>query len=258
VTRLAVLRRDREAGTSLAELLVSMLILGVIVIAVATIAIGFQRSTGQIAARQDQVDGARTASERMAKVMRTAVKPSSLMNCTAAACSDIDAFLAATPTTMKFYANLNNPKNAVGPSQVSYTVATSGVDAGKLIERVQTPDSATPDTAIGYTYCDATLATATPDCKLRLKVQTLATGVVVDSTHTLFSYFSDTDSVNAMVPAGAGSSLTAAQIDQVLSVELRPTVQSTSNTKPKPTTYIQRILLPNQQAVLRTDEEATP
>lgn len=258
--RLAAARRG-DAGTTLTELLVTLMITGVLVAAVATMAIGFTRTTGEVTARQNQVDMARVASERMTKLIRTAVRPSQLITCaTASACAATDAFITATPTTMTFYANLNNPNNSVGPSRVTYTVATTGPDANVLIEKVQVPDPVAPSTSTGYAYCPAETAGASPACKARLKVTRLATGVVVDSTHTLFAYYSNDASAvtGASVQVGVGVPLTAEEIDKLLSVEVSTTVRSTSATKPKPTTYIQRVLLPNSQAVLRPGTETTP
>jgi hypothetical protein len=161
---------------------------------------------------------------------------------------------------MTFYANLNNPNNSVGPSQVTYTVATTGADAGVLIEKVQVPDSSTPSSSTGYAYCAAEDPAASATCKARLKVRRLATGVVVDATHSLFTYFSNDPSAvtGDSAQVGAGAPLTPEEIDKLLSVEVSTTVKSSSPTKPKPTTYIQRVLLPNSQAVLRPGTETTP
>jgi len=258
--RLAAARRG-DAGTTLTELLVTLMITGVLVAAVATMAIGFTRTTGEVTARQNQVDAARMASERMTKLIRTAVRPSQLITCaTGSTCAATDAFITATPTTMKFYANLNNPNNTVGPSQVTYTVATTGPDAFVLIEKVQIPDTATPSSSTGYSFCAAEVTGASAACKARLKVTRLATGVVIDATHSLFTYYSNDPSAatGGSAQVGIGVPLTPEEIDKLLSVEVSTTVRSASATKPKPTTYIQRVLLPNSQAVLRPGTETTP
>ncbi|WP_028048421.1 PilW family protein [Cellulomonas sp. URHD0024] len=251
---------DREAGTTLAEMLVTMMITGILLAAIATMTIGFTRSTGQITARQDQVDAGRTASERVTKLIRSAVRPSQLITCAdLSICAATDAFISATPTTMSFYSNLNNANNATGPSRVTYTVATTGPDAGVLIEKIQVPDSPLPSSDTGYAYCNAEDSAASTACKLRLKTRRLTTGVVTDVDHTLFRYYS-----NEALPTGdskqlgVGTPLTGPEIDNLLSVEVSATVQVASPTHPKPTTYIQRVLLPNSQAVLRPGTETTP
>ena len=235
-------RAERDAGSSLVELLVVMFILSFVVITTVTLTMGLQKTTAQVVNRQDQIDTGRTAVERMSKVLRTAVKPSQLIaNC--AGCTD-DAFIRAEDATIQFYANLDNPGNTVGPSRISYSVATSGVDAGILVEKVQTPDSNVP-TATGYVYCNAEAVGATAACKARLTVSRLA-GEVKTSV-PLFSYFDEQGVALSTGSTGLGAS----DIGKLLSVEMRLTVQTTAATKPAPTTYIQRVLLPNAQAVLR-------
>ena len=241
------LRRDE--GSSLPELLVSMLILSFIIAATATLTIGFQRTNAQNIARQDQVDVARSAVERMSKTVRTAVKPNKLSACVTTAC-DIDAFVTAGNFTMQFYANLDNAAGARGPSRITYVVATSGPDKGVLVEKVQRPDTATPTAGAGFTYCNAEAAGAPVDCKNRLTVRRLATGVETGGT-ALFQYFRS-DGTAMTVPA---TGLTAADLDEVLSVEVTVKVRSKSPSRPGPTTYIQRILLPNSLAVLRPDKD---
>lgn len=236
------LRDDR--GTSLTELLVVMLILSFIVITTTSLTIGMQRTTAETISRQDQVDMGRSAVERMSKTLRTAVKPSQLLsNC--AGCTE-DAFIKAQDFAVQFYANLDNTGNTVGPSRVSYTVAASGADAGVLIEKVQVPDSNIP-TSTGYTYCDAEAAGASAACQARLQVTRLAEGIQLDTGTPLFAYY-DNDGTEM---ATGSTGLDASQLNRLLSVEMVLTIQSTNTTRPHPTTYIQRILLPNTQAVLR-------
>jgi len=127
------------------------------------------------------------------------------------------------------------------------------VDAGKLIEKVQRPDSATP-TSTGYAYCNAEDPAATTACKARLTTRTVATGVLTTGTAPIFTYTAD-DGV-ALTPA-AGGSLSLADLDRVLAIELTVQVQSTRASKAQPTTYIQRILLPNAQAVINQEEEGS-
>ncbi|KQY25658.1 hypothetical protein ASD16_06555 [Cellulomonas sp. Root485] len=230
-----------------------MMLLAVVIATTATMTISFQRTNSQNIARQDQIDVARSATERITKTIRTAIKPSQLPGCTATAC-DVDAFISASQTSMQFYANLQNASNLVGPRRVTYSLATTGPDAGKLVEKVQVPDSATPGAA-GYVYCNAELAGASAACKARLTVRTLAKGVLSSGSQPLFRYFGTT---GAELPLTPGVPLTAAQIEEVLSVEILVKVQSPSPSRPKPTTYIQRVLLPNTQAVLRNDVGATP
>lgn len=235
-----------ERGMTVVEMAVVMLILSIVLVATATLAIGFTRTNAENVSRQDQIDVARSAVERMSRVTRTAVKPSQLAS-TCTACT-ADAFMEAKPLSVKFYANIDNPKNSVGPSRVTYSVASSGPDAGVLIETLQTPDSKTPGST-GYVYCPATSPSASTECKNRLHTRRLAEGV--STSAAVFTYY-DTDG-NQLVPPSSGLSATA--LEQILSMELTVTVQSTNPVKPNPTTYIQRITLPNAQAIIRQGEE---
>lgn len=252
IRRLRERRVEGERGTTLAELVVVMLILGIIAAATAALTIGFQRTSVQNVNRQDQIDAARTAVERMSKTIRTAVKPSQLTTgctgCTA------DAFVKAEAYSVQFYANLDNPGNSIGPSRIIYTVATSGADAGVLVEKVQRPDSNVP-TATGYTYCDAEAVGASADCQSRLSVQRLATGVITTGANPLFSYY---DPNGAPMAPVVGGSLATGDLEKVLSIEIDINIESAAATRAGPTEYIQRVTLPNSQAVLRSGQVATP
>jgi prepilin-type N-terminal cleavage/methylation domain-containing protein len=239
---------DRDRGTTLTEMLVVMIVMGIVVAATATLTIGMTRTTAQNTARQDQIDIARTSVERISKTVRTAVKPSQLLTSCSESCLSASAFLNGTTTSMQFYANLDNPGNRVGPSRITYSVAADGADAGVLVERIQRPDTSTPGVN-GYTYCNAEAAGATSTCRQNLTVRRHATGV---GTARLFSYYRADG--QRLVPAGDGR-LSVADLKRVTAVEIQLTVSRTGAYAPKPTTYIQRITLPNAQAVVQAGED---
>ncbi|MEZ0449646.1 PilW family protein [Cellulomonas sp. ICMP 17802] len=230
------------------ELLVTMLIFGVVLAAIMTLSIGFMKTNGQTTTRQNQVDTARVVVETVSRNLRTAVMPSQLTS-TCSGCTQ-DAFVVGKDFAVQFYANINNPGNSVGPSRVTYTLSTSGTTAGDLVEKIQVPDSNVP-TASGYVYCDAEAVGASATCKARLKTRTVAKGVQ-SSGQPIFAYY---DGVGARLsPATAGGSLSSLDLSHVLSVELMVSVQAKTGIKVDPTTYIQRLTLPNAQAVLRQEE----
>jgi prepilin-type N-terminal cleavage/methylation domain-containing protein len=248
---LARIRRaleQRDAGMTLTEMLVVMLIMGIVVAATVSLTITMSRTTGQTIARQDQVDAARVGVERLNKTVRTAVRPGQLSAECTEACAEVNAFLQATTTGMQFYANLDNPGNAVGPSRITYSVGTSGADKGVLIEKVQRPESNTGTP----TYCPAESPGASTACKSKLAVRRLTSGV--QTAAPLFRYYDVKG--DPLVPSASG--LSADKLEQVLAVEVTLTVQSSSPTAPRPTTYIQRITLPNAQAAVQAEEDATP
>jgi prepilin-type N-terminal cleavage/methylation domain-containing protein len=240
-----------DRGSSLTELLVTMMVFAVILTATGALTIGFMRANAQTVNLQDQVDGGRTAVEAMTRTLRTAVMPNQLATCTPT-CNQ-DAFVAGQNFSVKFYANINNAGNAVGPSQVTYTVITTGADKGKLIEKIQVPDPFV-GASTNYLYCDADLVGATPACKARVKTRVIARGVQVGGP-AVFTYYKP--GAGTPLTPGAGG-LSSDDLSSVLAVELAVTVQVGTSNKAAPTTYIQRITLPNAQSVLRKKEAATP
>ncbi|MBI9115353.1 PulJ/GspJ family protein [Sanguibacter suaedae] len=234
-------RRGRQDdGMSLVELMVTMMITGLIAAMTAALVIGVQRTNAENAARQDQIDGARVAVEGMSRSLRSAVKPSQVArDCTGCA---QEAFLAGSSYDVQFYANIDNPDNRVGPSRVSYTIPTTGARRGELIETIQRPTSNVP-TATGYAYCLPTSATCAPYITTRV----IARDVVTTGT-PVFTFFDLAGDRMATPAAGLPPSALA----QVRSVELVVTVASPLNDGARSTTYIQRMMLPNAQAVLKS------
>ena len=252
MTRLRRSRATRDEGTSLVEMLVTMALLTVVLAATITFIIGFTRTNAKNVSLQQQVDTGRSASQMMTKTLRTAVMPSQLTSsCTL--CTE-DAFVMGQDYAVQFYANINNPGNSVGPSRVTYTVATSGPNAGDLVEKVQLPQSNSPGVT-GYDYCAAEAPSATVDCKNKLSTRILAKGVQFNSGTPLFQYY-DANGTRLVPPVGGG--LTVADLGNVLQVELTVKVQAQAAARMNATTYIQRITLPNAQAVLRQNEVTTP
>ncbi|QCB93644.1 type IV pilus modification PilV family protein [Cellulomonas shaoxiangyii] len=240
----------RDAGTTMSELVVVMFILSIVVIATLTLTIGFERSNAQNVARQDQIDAGRSAIDRLTRTLRVAIKPSQLSaSCTS--CS-ADTFVSGSAFGVQFYANIDNPRSApIGPSRVTYAITTTG-GRTVLTERVQRPDSATP-TSSGWTYCNAEAASASAVCRDRLRSQVLARDVRGTGT-ALFTYY---DENGAVLPLTAGA-LSSADLKRVLAVELHLTVMSDVSVAPRPTTFVQRVLLTNSQVILRPNPGATP
>ncbi len=229
------IRRD-DAGVTLAEMSVSMLVLALLVSAVVMMVTASQRISLGVKERMDQSNSATISMERVTRNLRTAVLQSQLTTvCTSTVCTD-SAFLKGSSTSVSFYADIDNPKNAIGPSKVSYDV-TGGV----LTETVQKPDSPTPDAA-GYHYC-----TTGSTCVVRTTV--LATNV--QTATAVFSYYTAADAVNAITIA-TGSQLTAAQLKGVDSMDVQIKVVTPGGANVAGTSLIQRVALPNADSVVRT------
>ena len=238
------LRRSDE-GMTLVELMVVMIVSSIIAVLTVTLVIGVMRTNSRNVVRQDQVDAARVAVESMGKTLRASVKPSQLSSGCGSGCTE-DAFLTGTKLGVQFYSNIDNPGNITGPSRVTYSVVTTGAQKGNLVETIQIPNSNVPGSS-GYAYCSGTAGS----CKSRITTRVLARDVVHDGPAVL-RYFDDAG--NEMVPVGTGS-LTTAQLKSVLSIEVRLAVMDRDSDKPKPTTYIQRLMLPNAQAVIKAGDD---
>jgi type II secretory pathway pseudopilin PulG len=231
-----------EAGVSLVELLVTILVTSIVLTATVSLVLGVHRVSADNEERLDRVDEARTAVESMARNLRSAVRQSQLLP-TCEACTAEPAVVSASGHAVVLYTNVDNAGQASGPRKVSYTVATSGPTAGQLVEVEQEPDSATPGPT-GFTYC----TTADSACTERRTTRVLASGVRTDGGVPLFTYW---DATGAAI---TGTSLSATQRERVVSVELSLRLGGTT-AGGETTTYIQRVLLPNAQTLNQPDEE---
>ena len=234
--RWLVTRHD-DAGVTLAEMSVTVVVLSLLTGSlVAMVTAGVRVSSG-VKERLDQSNTATISMERMSRNLRTAVLQSQLTTaCVVTACTD-SAFLVGSPTSVQFYADVDNPGNSVGPSRVTYTV-TNGV----LSETIQKPDSPTPD-ANGYHYC-------TPSTTCIVPSTVLATGV--QSASPVFIYYTAAAPTTAMT-MGTGGVLSAAQLKTVDSIDLTLQVVSAGTSPVLGASLYERIALPNADSVIRTD-----
>jgi len=234
--RIAARRKD-DSGVTLPELSVTILVLTVLMGSlVAMVTAGVRVSTG-VKERLDQSNTATIAMERMSRNLRTAVLQSQLTSaCVITACTD-SAFLVGSPTSVQFYADVDNPGNTVGPSRVTYSVVS-----GVLSETVQKPDSPTPD-ANGYHYC-------TPSTTCTVLSTVIATGV--QSATPVFAYYTAATPTTPMT-MGTGGVLSAAQLKTVDSIDLSIQVVSAGGSAVLGASLYQRVALPNADSVIRTD-----
>ena len=239
---------DRDAGTTMAELVVVMFVLAILAAATATLTIGFERTTAQSMQRQDQIDSGRHAVDRMTKTLRSTVRFSQL-GCST--CTQ-EALETGAPFRMVFYANIDSRYSVSVPSRVTYEVPASGPNAGVLVEKIQEPDQAAA-TASGWTYCSAEAPGASAACKSRLRTSVLARGIRATGS-PVFSYFRQDNTLISVPPAGLGG----ADLSEAIAVELQLTATSTGAVAAQPTTFVQRVLLTNSFTLLRPDPEATP
>jgi Tfp pilus assembly protein PilW len=235
--RLARMTR-RDDGMTLVELSVSCLVLAIVMTSVGVLVFGANRLNSGNSARLEQVSQGRIALDAMTRTLRTAVLPSQLgAVCASGAAADdpscaTAAFVLGTSTSVQFYANIDNENNLIGPSKVTYTISN-----GTLVETVQRPNPHAP-TVFTYSYC-----TPSPTCAVRTR--TLARGV--ETTAPVFTYY---DATPTKITT---ATLTAADLAKVDSIEVGVTVKKAGKVKVRPTTFVQRVALPNADAVVRIE-----
>jgi hypothetical protein len=189
--------------------------------------------------RLTQTNDARNGVETMSRLLRTAVMPKQLQDLS----SSDAAFLSADYNIVKFYANIDNPNNSIGPSRVALWVNAQN----ELWEKVQPPDQA-PSVTYDYAYTDCTVGA--PGCKIKQIL--LAKGVKYDASHPVFKYY-DTNQAQIVSTPISGSAL--GNID---SVEVELTVTDTNGMgSVAPTTYVERVALPNHAEIVREQNQAS-
>jgi prepilin-type N-terminal cleavage/methylation domain-containing protein len=235
-------RRDepRDAGVSLVEVMVAMLLLGILLTVVTAVAVlGMRTSTGL----QVRLDNSTQGDRGMAatsKALRTAVLPSQLDDAACTNCTET-AIVQATPTRVTFYANLHN--EGEGPSLMTLDVVEDPDHPGTAVLR-QTRIPPTRHTDGSYSFCSAT----DPACPV--DVRALARGLVWP-TAPLFAYY-DFDGL----PIGS-TAVTTDQLPRISSVDVSITVQSAPAGTDVPTaTTLQRVRLPNADINLLVDPAA--
>jgi prepilin-type N-terminal cleavage/methylation domain-containing protein len=234
---MAIIHRIRQRagrsddGLTLVEMLSTLVIMGVLTSIVSAMFITSVRAMHDNNIRLDQINTGRTAMDTITRVVRTSVLPSSLASCAGACSSGNTAFLQATPTSMSFYADIDNTNNTVGPTQVAIWIDA----AGNLFESTQRPDPGSAPT--GYAWTIASLK------------HTILLAKGVQSTN-LFTYYQFGSTVKYTTVTGTALANVDA-VDIVLKVDL-------PNTKAGATTYVQRVSLPNVDTIIQATASASP
>lgn len=232
MTAVPARRRTRppagDAGMTLSEVVVVMMIGSVVLTLVAGLTIGLVQGNARNLARQGQVDEARSAVLWLSRGMGQAVAPSTLSDQVAGD----SAVVAASGSALTFYSNIDNPTTDTG-DPAGPTLVTFRVDDGVLRRVTQRPDPGS--TLTGWTYtCDAT---ACPD---RHEDLVVARGVA----DRLFRYVDGGGS--PLPPDGSPALLTAAELAAVDAIEVSVVVESADPAGSSgPTTVLRRIALPD-------------
>jgi prepilin-type N-terminal cleavage/methylation domain-containing protein len=234
-------RQHADGGFTLVEMLTVVLLLSIIIAVSMGELMGAQGQTRNNATRLDQTQQAKVAVEDMTKNLRTAVLPSQIQG----SCSTCGtAFLLADWYRVQFYANINNPTNTIGPSQVSYTYDSV---AKTLTEIIRPPDPHAT-TVSDYTYtCVNGTSNAFGTCKVSTRV--IATSVVASSGSPLFAYY-DYSQTQLGVP------LASTQLGNVDSISLSLLIKSSPTVKGS--TVLTHVTLPNADALIQSTASPTP
>lgn len=215
----------RDAGMSMAEVLVAMTLLGVLTTLLTAVVVLALRVSSTAQDRADVSTEGELAVMTTSKVLRTAVLPDQLEEQVCAGCAET-AVVRATPTEVTFYANLDN--TGQGPSLVTFSVVADPDDPrrGALRQRTQ------PPIALGdgrYTYCQVSL----PTCVVRTRTVTHG---LTSPTTAAFAYYDFTGvRINATV-------LGASDLTRIASVDVTFPVGGAGRPA---TTAVQRVRLPN-------------
>jgi type II secretory pathway component PulJ len=195
---------------TLTELVVAMAVFSILMVGVAALTAGIQRSDRAAWDRVDDTEEGRHALLQLSRTIGRAVVPTTLGG------RERSAFAEIEPDALVVYANLDNPGNTVGPSRVEHVLAD-----GVLTQTVRRPVEGTRDT-----YCADD--DDTPACEGRVVVQVLARTVHRDDTAPLFTYL-DADGDPTEVP------------HQVRAVQVAFAVQQDDGSGEEPARFVDRI-----------------
>jgi hypothetical protein len=227
---------QRDEGTTLSEILVVTVLLGVIGALVTSFVITTQREATGSQIRLSDLDQARVGMDAVIKTVRTAVEPAQLQlgcaTCTGPA-SASTALTSATPTRVQLFANFGDTS---GPVLVTFEVAYD--NTAKIAELTETRQPPDAGSAPNFTYTSC--ARTSPSCLITDR--TLVRGLSWPLPGTVFTYYDN--SGTALVPA-SGTSLSSAQLITVDSIDVTLPVHTPNPYGAGPTTVTQRVTLPN-------------
>jgi hypothetical protein len=225
-----------DDGTTLSEVLIVAVLLGVIGALVTSFAITTQRQTAATRVRLTDLDQARIGMDAVVKTVRTAVEPAQLQLACASCigpASTSTALTSATATRIQLFANFGDP---AGPVLVTYDVGYDNTaKLATLTETRQPPDAGSAPN-VTYTTCTV----GAPSCSIRDR--TLVRGLVWPLPGTVFTYYDNTGA--ALVPED-GTALSSAQLITVDSIDVTLPVLSPNPYGTGATTVTQRVTLPN-------------
>lgn len=224
--------RRNDDGFTLAETAVAMGLFGLLLITLGSITMFSLRVSTNVSNRTTGLEYGTTALAEISKVLRTAVLPDQLANQTCQGC-DSSSIISATPTSIKFYANLNNTGN--GPTLVTFYLAQDPLNNyANIMETDQPPTVISPGI---YTFCTP----GTPGCVVYK--HTIGRGLPGTSTPVLAYYDFDGNAITSN-PITTTDLPTIDSIDVTIPVKVVPGQGVAANALPV-NTLTERITLPN-------------
>jgi hypothetical protein len=206
-------RRDERGQSSLGEMMVTVLLLGVVMTFVYKAIDTTQYAIAGESARLSNLDEARTLMAVTTKDLRTATR----------LVPGTSPFVTAADNDVTFYANLNNTTG--GPRRIRIYVDSTS----ELIAQAWTPDSSS--VAPNYTY------TGTPVPRY------VGRYVANAGNQPIFTYYGMPDA--AGVAATLTTPLSAADLLKVYSVKVTLVVRKQTTLPLRPVTLVNQVRLPN-------------
>jgi type II secretory pathway pseudopilin PulG len=203
-----------DSGTSLPELLITMVLTTILLALTGTVFVSTMRTVATTKAKQSQVLDARVALEALTLRLRVAIAP----------VPGSPAFTTAEPSQVTFYASLQNGSTAESaPTKVDFRIDT----ARQCLLQTMTPASGVPGS---FTWPDA-----------GSRSSCIAFGAIT-SRSTLFTYFPK-GSAGVVTPLGAAGTVSATDLSRIGSVAIDLTIQA--GDAARPTSVGSRVTLPN-------------
>jgi type II secretory pathway pseudopilin PulG len=232
-------RQNRDAGTTLVELVVAMGLLAVLGSLVCSLVVNTQRQSAAGRIRLADVDQTRVGMNALTRALRTAVQPAQLQSgcssCLGPASSST-ALTSAEADRLQLFANFGD---AAGPFLVTFAVATNAAGMAELKQTVQRPDTGS---APNFTYTACTEGAA--GCKIATR--TLVHGLTWPLPGAVFGYRDNTAA--PLVPslaANGHTQLTPVQLLAVDAIDVTLPVHTPNSYHTAPTTAVTRVSLPN-------------
>jgi len=214
MTRL-IRRRDERGQSSLGEVMVTLLLLGIVMTFVYQAIDTTQYAIAGETQRLANLDEARTLMAVTTKDLRTATR----------LVPGTSPFVSATYNDVTFYANLNNTTG--GPRKIHIYVDSSS----ELIAQAWTPDAGS--VSPNYTY------TGTPVPRYVGQFVTNTT-----SAQPIFTYYGEPDQTTGIAPQ-LTAPLSASDLLAVYSVRVTLVVRKQTTLPGRPVTLINQVRLPN-------------